>query len=176
MPKTYEPIQTTTLGSPQSSVTLSSIPGTYTDLFLTCSLRATAATFNSTNFVEPIFNSNTSALYSLTGYLVRTGTVTFSSGANASNLRGVMGIATPGQSSGVFSHFTMNLMNYANTSTNKSVLCTSRTGGDITAMDDLWTNVGLFRSTSAITSMTFTPSIGNFETGCTFTLYGIKAA
>jgi hypothetical protein len=176
MPKTYEVIQTTTLGSAQSSVTLSSIPGTYTDLFLTCSLRASAATFNSTNFPEPTFNGNTSAIYSLVGFLDRTGTVTFSSNSNANNLRGVAGIATPGQSSGIFSHFTMNIMNYANTSINKSVLSTTRTGGDISAMDDMWTSIGLFRSTSAITSITFVPSIGNFETGCTFTLYGIKAA
>jgi hypothetical protein len=176
MAKTYEPIQTTTLGSAQSSVTLSSIPGTYTDLFLTCSLRATAATFNSTNYIEPTFNGNTSAVYSLTGFFLRTSTITSPSNANANNLRGVAGIATPGQTSGIFSHFTMNIMNYANTSINKSVLCTTRTGGDISAMDDLWTAVGLFRSTAAITSITFVPSIGNFETGCTFTLYGIKAA
>lgn len=176
MPKTYEVIQTTTLGSAQSSVTLSSIPGTYTDLFLTCSLRATAATFNSTNFIEPTFNGNTSALYSLTGYLLRTSTITNSSGSGASNLRGVAGIVTPDQTSGVFSHFTMNIMNYANTSINKTVLCTSRSGGNLSAQDDVWNATGLFRSTTAISSITFVPSIGNFETGCTFTIYGIKAA
>jgi hypothetical protein len=34
MPATYEPISTTTLGSAVASVTLSSIPATYTDLVL----------------------------------------------------------------------------------------------------------------------------------------------
>ena len=34
MPATYEPISTTTLGSAVNSVTLSSIPATYTDLVL----------------------------------------------------------------------------------------------------------------------------------------------
>jgi hypothetical protein len=176
MPKTYEPIQTYTAPSAQSSVTLSSIPNTYTDLVLTCSLRATAATFNATNFIEPTFNGDTSALYSLTGYLLRTSTITNASGANANNLRGVAGIATSDQTSGIFSHFTMNIMNYANTSIFKTVICTTRTGGNLTAQDDVWNAAGLYRSTNAISSITFVPSIGNFETGCTFTLYGIKAA
>jgi hypothetical protein len=70
----------------------------------------------------------------------------------------------------------MNIMSYANTSINKTVLCASRTGGDISAMDDMWTSVGLFRSTAAISYITFVPSIGSFAAGCTFTLYGIKAA
>ncbi len=34
MPKTYEPIATTTLGSAAATVTFSTIPGTYTDLVL----------------------------------------------------------------------------------------------------------------------------------------------
>jgi hypothetical protein len=173
---TYTPISTTTLGSAQSSVTLSSIPSTYTDLFLTCSLRATAATFNATNYIEPTFNGNTSALYSLTSFFRRTGTITNASNSNANNLRGVAGIATPDLASGIFTHFTMNIMNYANTSINKTALCTSRTGGNLSAMDDVWTAAGLWRNTAAITSITFLPSAGNFETGCTFTLYGIAAA
>ena len=177
MPATYTTISTTTLTSAQSSVTLSSIPSNYTDLILTCSLRATASTFNNVNFIEPSFNGDTtSGLYSLSGLFSRTGTITSPGNANANNLRGVTAIATSDMASDIFSHFTMNLMSYSNTSVFKTVLCRSATGGNLTAMDDVWTTVGMWRNTTAINSIRFVPSAGNFATGSTFTLYGIKSA
>jgi hypothetical protein len=57
---TYFPIATTTLGSSSASVTLSSIPSTYTDLLLVCNLTANTAPLN----MGIRFNSDTSSLYS----------------------------------------------------------------------------------------------------------------
>ncbi len=60
--------------------------------------------------------------------------------------------------------------NYSNTTTYKTVLsrCSNPTGGTLAV-------AGLWRSTAAITSITLTPTAGNWLSGSTFTLYGIKA-
>jgi hypothetical protein len=63
------------------------------------------------------------------------------------------------------------LQNYSNATTNKTVLCRSGVADDLTrAM------VGLWRSTSAVTSILTAPVSGSFATGTTLTLYGIQAA
>jgi hypothetical protein len=66
---------------------------------------------------------------------------------------------------------TINIMNYSNTTTNKTVLArpSSDVGVDAT--------VGMWNSTAAINSMTFDlASTRTFSVGSTFTIYGIKAA
>ena len=66
----------------------------------------------------------------------------------------------------------INIQNYSNTTTYKTIL--GRANNAVTGVTE---TVGLWRSTSAITSMTLLQSYGSdlFKTGSTFTLYGIKA-
>ena len=65
-----------------------------------------------------------------------------------------------------------NIMNYANTTTNKTVV--GRAGRSDSGVD---ATVGRYPSTSAITSMQLKlKNGGNFVSGSSFTLYGIKAA
>jgi hypothetical protein len=62
-------------------------------------------------------------------------------------------------------------MNYSNATTYKTALARTSEDGVAAAY------VGLWRSTSAITSITIDKgSSDNFASGSTFTLYGIKAA
>ena len=68
----------------------------------------------------------------------------------------------------------LQLMNYSNTTTYKTIL--SRTNAAANGVD---ATVGLWRSTSAITSIEIGKNSGmsgTFQIGSTFTLYGIKAA
>jgi hypothetical protein len=66
----------------------------------------------------------------------------------------------------------MQINNYSNATTYKTMI-SRQFGQDQIA----WFSVGLWRSTAAITSIVFTDeSSGNFTTGFTLTLYGIKAA
>jgi len=66
----------------------------------------------------------------------------------------------------------LNVMNYSNSTTYKT--CLSRNSAPDDAAEAL---VGLWRSTSAITSITFmNNAAANFATGSTLTLYGIAAA
>jgi hypothetical protein len=160
MPRTYEKIATTTLGSATASFTFSSIPGTYTDL-----IAVVVAAASSNLKIE--FNSDTGGNYS--------NTVLYGSGSSAlsarnSNSTGLLFGATGstlGNSANLY-YF----MNYSNSSTNKTVLSRGNDNGGIVRLD-----VGLWRNTSAITSIRFIDNLGaNLVADSTFTLYGIKAA
>jgi len=67
----------------------------------------------------------------------------------------------------------VDFMNYSNTTTYKTWLAREGNGtnGYVSAL------VGLWRNTNAITQIkVLNTGSGNFATGSTFTLYGIKAA
>lgn len=162
MPATYEPIASYTAPSAQNSYTFTSIPGTYTDLKMVVN-----GSFNSEDYVCLQFNSDTGSNYSETPIVGNGSTV---SSGRAANRAFIFTQAVAG--SGVRFMVQSNFMNYSNSTTYKTVLsrtdCASR---DVTA------SAGLWRSTSAITSIKVYGLVGNnFETGSTFTIYGIKAA
>jgi hypothetical protein len=160
---TYSPIATTTLGSAQSSVTFSSISGTYTDLIMVCNIKGTTAIDVKINF-----NSDTGTNYSNT-YL--TGNGSAASSGRRSNVAYFQpennGYVTTTLEQNMIIHF----MNYSNTTTYKTAL--ARANNASTGLDAF---VNLWRSTSAITSIALAKIAGgDLDTGSTFTLYGIKA-
>lgn len=161
MASTYTPIATTTLGSAANSVTFSSISG-YTDIKLVMN-----GSFSSEDYACYQFNNDTGSNYSETP-IVGNGSSVSSGRATSRAFIFTQAVAA----SGVRFMIQSNFMNYANTTTYKTVIsrtdCVSR---DITG------SVGLWRSTSAITSIKLYGLTGaNFESGSTFTIYGIKAA
>lgn len=163
MPSTYTPIATQTLGSAQTSVTFSSISGTYTDLVLVCNGSANV----SSNLTIRVGNGSvdTGSNYSST-FLGGDGSAAFS-GAQSNQTASLVGAVYTGLSINI-----INLQNYANTTTNKTFL--SRLGS---AANAAAAYVGLWRSTAAINIITLSLGGTNtFSTGSTFTLYGIKAA
>lgn len=164
MPSTYEPIATQTLGSAASSVTFSSIPSTYTDLVLVYSVKVSAAAD-----LSIYFNGVTGTSYSTT-YLSGTGAAAQS--ARSSNA-GATFLDYNGYPDGTnFNAAIYNIMNYSNTTTYKTIL--GRSNNASTGVDAV---VGLFRDTSAISSLTVDPvGASTLSIGSTFTLYGIKAA
>jgi len=166
MPATYEPIATTTLGSAAATITFSSIPATYTDL------RFTWVGTSSVDVVSFFmrFNSDTGSNYSNT-ILSGSGSSAFSS--RNTNLTYGNLPPTGGISSTIPTFTTVDIFFYAGF-TFKTWLDTGqddRNGSGYVTRD-----VGLWRSTSAITSITLSPSSGNFNAGTTATLYGIKNA
>lgn len=168
MPKTYEPIATTTLGSSQTTVTFSSVSGSYTDLVL-------VASFSLANSVyQPIlrFNSDTGSNYSATA-LSGNGSSAVSS--RHTNQNGIY--VNPGAGTGSTLAqpliWICNIMNYANTTTYKTAVNRFNNAGNIVNAE-----VGLWRNTAAITTVSLTAESGSgdFQSGSTFTLYGILAA
>lgn len=162
MPATYTTLATTTLGSAQSSVTFSSISGAYTDLVLV--IDATATTNNG---VSLRFNSDSGNNYSNT-YI--SGSGTFASSARDSNVSQIYCYWSGTSMNNKRVITIAQIQNYSNTTTNKTVL--SR---ESAAETEVSATVGLWRSTSAITSVQVLGS-NNFSAGSTFSLYGIAAA
>jgi hypothetical protein len=164
MPKTYEPIATTTLGSTATTVSFTSIPGTYTDLVLVTSIKA--ATTNTNQWMR--FNSDSGTNYSSTN-LYGTGTSALSTiQSSQDKINSVLSgfLTTAENSPGIY-----NIMNYSNTTTFKTMISRFNNTGVVAQAE-----VSLYRSTSAITSIEIFTTPDSFAVGSTLTLYGIKAA
>lgn len=159
---TYTPIATTTLSSATSSVTFSSISGSYTDLILV------TTPLGAGEELIMQFNSDTGSNYS--------STILWGNGTTAGSYR------TTSQTYAYLNYYTSpgttqqtqiyNIMNYANTATCKTLIGrASKADGGAEAVVALW------RSTAAITSVVLKQKLGgNFSTGSTFTLYGVLNA
>ena len=167
MPTTYEPIATTTLSSAAASITFSSIPATYTDLRLVVVLKGDATADGNGIYVR--YNSDSGSNYSIT-QLQGNGTAAASN--RGTNYTGTYPFYN-GISSAQWFLLEYDLFSYAG-STNKTNL--SSAAQDKNGSGFVERQVGLWRNTSAVTSLSMTLAAGNFVTGTTATLYGIKNA
>lgn len=164
MPNTYTLIASSTVGSGGvSSFTFSSIPSTYTDLLIKCSIRSSA--------------DNITAELSLNGvktdlsqrYLQGTGSAAQSGNSTAVNV-----MENPSSSTAsVFASADIYIPNYAGTE-KKSVHAETVTEKNAT---DAYSRIvaGLWNTTPAITSIGLNCSAsGNFVQYSSFYLYGIS--
>ena len=165
MPATYEPIATTTLGSSTANVTFSSIAASWTDIRVVIVPVVTGTTARN---IKMTLNNDTAANYSLTrvggnGTTASTSVVSANTEWTFNWANGVSDVPTL---------YTVDIFSYAG-STYKTSLAMGNMdkngAGTVQAFVQLW------RSTAAITSIKLFSDI-NFESGSTFTLYGIKAA
>lgn len=164
MTATYDCIATTTLGSAQSTVTFSSISGSYTDIVAVVNMPASGA-----NTTAIRFNGDTNTNYSTTLIVGSAGGAGSYRESNKSY--GVTGGLVSGM--GANSNLIVQIQNYSNSTTNKTALSRSNS-----ANNEVGANVILWRSTSAINSISFIDYAGGsntYPTGSTFTLYGIKS-
>ena len=159
MTATYDCIATTTLGSAQSSVTFSSISGSFTDLVIVMSY---SRSVSGNGLLR--FNSDTGSNYSYT-YLLGDGS-SASSGRGSNSTNAILSY----DSANLQETCLVNILNYSNTTTYKTLL----TRGNDTGLGVI-SYVNLWRSTSAITSIELRPNDGNWNSGSTFSLYGIKS-
>lgn len=160
---TYVAISTSTLGTAQSSVTFSSISGSYTDLILVCSYSLSTGA----NLRIQVGNGSvdTGSNYSRT-YLAGT------SGPGTGKTNSETSWDAAYSASNTMSNAIMNFQNYSNTIGYKNILIRNNDPSDQTAL-----RLGLWPNTSAINTITLFPSSSaNFNSGSMFTLYGIAAA
>ena len=159
------------LVGPASSFMFSNIPQIYQDLRIVFSGRSDfASTYAGFSLYMNGGQNNTA--YS--------GTILSGDGASATSSRATVPYGMPGSivgasaTAGVFSTYTMDLLNYTNTSTFKTILY--RVASDLNGSGYTSLTAGLYRAnTNAITQIEIAYQ-GTAITGSTATLYGIRAA
>ena len=166
MPATYEKIATTTLGSAATTLDLTSIPATYTDLRLV----VVGADNDSAGYnIRFQYNNDTGNNYSFTDLR---GDGSSASSLRVSNDNYIFAGSMPADINVPFLA-TLDIFSYAG-STYKTTLVESST--DKNGSGSTRRLVGLWRSTSAITSVKLISNGGTYKAGTTATLYGILKA
>jgi hypothetical protein len=158
-------IESKVLGTAAASIEFTSIPQTFTDLVILCSLRTNRD--SQIDIVVIRFNSST------TNYANRRLEGDGSSAASAASTDGRAGDATASlTAANTFSNFSCYVPNYAG-STNKSASTDTVTEDNITfARQGI--HALLWSDTSAITSIEALPLFGTqFVANCSISLYGI---
>jgi|688.fasta_scaffold1585727_1 hypothetical protein len=160
MAATYTPIASTILGVNASSITFSSIPQTYTDLIVIFNGRTDGD--ENTNLQ---FNSDTTNNYSVTALYGNGSTVTSNRDSNVSSI-GLGGISSGSDEQGTV---IVQIFNYANTTTNKTVISRANNSTYVQL------RAGIRRSMEAVSAITIKADSTTFLSGTTFNLYGIQA-
>ena len=167
---TYVALASTTLTTTTASVTFSSISSAYTDLVIVVTGQGV---YTSTDFLDVgmQYNGDTGSNYSTTRIRGYASEVNGARNSSETSIRAafIHGLVT---ASAVHSSMSINIFNYSNTTTYKTMVSRS---GYPTAVS---ANIGLWNSTSAITSVLLknNDSASGFHTGTTFQLFGIAAA
>lgn len=175
MAATYEHLHSYTLGSgTATTITLGSggtISQNYTDLRIV--LNYNMQTSNQAIFVY--FNSDTNSTNY--GFRQQAGGHNSTSATNYRDSNRAFFSWWLGTYAGQGGIAIMDVMDYSSTNKKKTSLVFSGNGGDDAGSYDFTENlVGIWRSTSAITSVSFESSSAVFTAGTTINIYGIKAA
>jgi hypothetical protein len=169
----FESIATTTLSSSNTVITFSNIPQTY------YALRLSGITRYDNNGISQLavfqFNGDTGSNYNY--WVMRgeghTGSVT---GGGAVNQTSIPYPHGPGStaSSNNFSAFILDIVDYTLTSKYKSTKMLNGFATNGGSEEQLHMTTGLWKSTSAITSISFSCSSQNMVANTTIALYGLK--
>lgn len=159
----YTLIATQTLVATSGTVTFSNIPGTFKDLVI-----EVAHGLSSDQIVGLQFNNDTASNYSTTRLTGNGTSATSGRTTSETYIRalafGVSSATTVGSNASV-----LNIMSYANTNVNKTTIeRENNAASGVTAAAGLW------RSTAAVTSVSFAAQVGAlFAVGSTFKLWGV---
>jgi hypothetical protein len=172
IPNDYESIATVTVGSGgASSIDFTSIPSTYQHLQIRILARGAAAT----NFISAgiRFNSDTGSNYAIHQLLGSGSAASSGSDINITSIYRTF-IPAANQTSGRFGAGVVDILDYANTNKNKTTR--TLTGFDLNGSGYIILRSGLWRSTSAVSSITLfdADNAGGFAEYSSFALYGIK--
>lgn len=166
-PSSFESIATFTGNGTVGTYTFSSIPSTYKSL----QIRIAALGSASASMQLRINGDTTAANYR--GHLLYSDGSTLASGTNTGTafltISSVQGLTTANP----FVYIT-DIIDYASTSKNKTVKSFQGINQNTAANVELSLRSGLYIQTTAISSLTLFTSSGNFNTGTSIALYGVK--
>lgn len=158
-----------------TAITFSSIPSTYDDLMLFTSIRTDRAGQTNDN-INIRFNGDTATNYSRVQLTSTNGAFASAGGANATS---ITTIQSPGAASlaNAFGSAWIYIPNYKTGSYNKQVIVDGTAENNTTTTQFMGIFAGLYRSVTAISSLTLFPNTGpNIVQHSQATLYGIKKA
>ena len=173
MANTFVAINTTTVGVGGSpTISFSSIPATYTDLFLFLSLRTTGVGSSVGSIGQITFNSSTSS-YSVQDVYGQSG----SAGAGAYTFATTY-VPTGRddnalQTANTFSNHSVYILNYAG-ATSKVVSSEAVSESNSTTAQSMALIAARWSNTAAINAITITSGDGDYVQYSTATLYGIN--
>ena len=171
----FESIATVTVGSPQSTISFTSIPATFKHLQIRAIYKSTSG--SGEDYWYQYFYFNTDSAGSSYAYHKMTGRNAVAASSNGTSLAGTgnefseVSNAIP---SSLFNVCVIDILDYANTSKNKVVRGLSGYNNTDTSFIRLSSN--LWNNTAAINAITFTlhGSAGNYNANTQFALYGIR--
>jgi len=165
------PIAMVNVGSAGSaSVSFTSIPSTYKHLQLRVFARGTQSVAN--NYFQVQFNGDTASNYYGAHWLKGDGSSVTAGADGAANVIYVERMVGASTAASIFSTNTIDLLDYSSTAKFKTLR--NLGGFDSNGAGQVLFTSGLWRSTSAITSISITPSANDFAQYSQFALYGIK--
>ena len=178
----FSSIATITAAGGETSLSLTSIPQTYTDLHIRALAKNSQTSTNSSYSSHITFNAVTTSIYAY-GFFIGSGVP--NTGVNQSQTAAgsfAFGFITESEMDNLSSasYYAVSMMDiYDYTSTTKAKAISAISGGDRNTGGAAYSNGmswTLSTATTAITSIQFAPGTGTFVAGTTFALYGIKAA
>lgn len=173
MATTCKLIAKTTLGSAAANIEFTSIPSTYTDLLLVCSLRDTA-TASGIAREQAFFTVNGSATGYSGRWLYGIGSSTTGSGTSGSTSFDAWRISSANATSNTFTSVNFYIPNYAG-STDKSFSMEATAENNSSSDWIISAGAGLWSNTAAITSVKVAAT-QNFAANSSAFLYGITKA
>jgi hypothetical protein len=169
----YDLLETEILTGSQASVIFSSLNSTYGADYQHLQLRIAAQGTTGNANIGFTFNGDTSNNYAWHALLGTGSAVESDSSVNRGNIIGSIAVVASSNTN-QFNGSVIDILDAFNTSkykTTRSLSGRASGGGNLIQLDS-----GLWRSTDALSSMTFTITTGNINIGSRFSLYGLRSA
>lgn len=167
MAATWIPIFTTVTGASTTTIDITNIPQTYTDLVLSMVTRDAAS---NNNDIVVRFNNIQTATYN-TGRIQLTGsTISY---PFLTNTNGPV-VNISGTRANGWASVYLDIQDYTNTNLNRTALFLSGSPGDAASTQQMRQGVVMNTTTNALTSLQFVTT--NYEAGTSITMWGIKEA